>query len=621
MSTAELAGQTAGPAVSAVAVQDLQVAIESTGTPVISEVSFEIARGEIFGVVGESGSGKTTVGLALLGHARRGLRIAGGTVLLGDRDILALDEEQLRRLRGSLVSYVPQDPASSLNPALRIGTQLREVIEAHGNQPDSAVSERVVETMREVALPDDRAFLKRYPHELSGGQQQRVGLAMAFANRPRLIVLDEPTTGLDVTTQAHVLSTVRELATLHDVAALYVSHDLAVVATLAERVAVMYAGRVVEIGGADELFRSAAHPYTRRLVGAIPRLTGGRSLVGIPGHAVSPGRRPPGCSFAPRCTLRIDQCEQAMPPLLPVGPGHAVRCIRAELVLSEAQGRVGDPIDMPGADEAEQPALRLESVAASYGKNEVLHSVSLSLASHECLALVGESGSGKTTIARAVAGLHRNWTGTIALGGTELQRAARQRSTEARRRIAYIFQNPYGSLNPRQTIGQIVGQPLRVFGIASGREADRLIAEMLERVSLTAAYARRYPDQLSGGERQRVAIARALVCDPSVLICDEVTSALDVSVQAAIVELLGSLQRDLGLSMLFITHNLPLVRSIAQRVAVLSQGNIVELGDTGQVLTDPQQPYTRQLLADTPSLETAASEAGVTEPPADVTEA
>jgi peptide/nickel transport system ATP-binding protein len=621
MSAAELAGQTAEPAVSAVAVQDLQVVIDSTGTPVISEVSFEISRGEIFGVVGESGSGKTTVGLALLGHARRGLRIAGGTVLLGDRDILALDEEQLRRLRGALVSYVPQDPASSLNPALRIGTQLREIIEAHGNQPDSAVSERVAETMGEVALPDDRAFLKRYPHELSGGQQQRVGLAMAFANRPRLIVLDEPTTGLDVTTQAHVLSTVRELATLHDVAALYVSHDLAVVATLAERVAVMYAGRVVEIGGAEELFRSAGHPYTRRLVGAIPRLTGGRSLVGIPGHAVSPGRRPPGCSFAPRCTLRIDQCEQAMPPLLPVGPGHAVRCIRAELVLSEAQSRVGDPIDMPAADEAEQPALRLENVAASYGRTEVLHSVSLSLASHECLALVGESGSGKTTIARAVAGLHRNWTGTIAVGGAELQHAARQRSKATRRRIAYIFQNPYGSLNPRQTIGQIVGQPLRVFGIASGREADQLIGEMLERVSLTAAYARRYPDQLSGGERQRVAIARALVCDPSVLICDEVTSALDVSVQAAIVELLGSLQRDLGLSMLFITHNLPLVRSIAQRVAVLSQGNIVELGDTGQVLTDPQQPYTRQLLADTPSLETAASEAGVTEPPADVTEA
>jgi len=463
MNTAELAGQTAEPAVSAVAVRDLRVEIEATGTPVITDVSFEILRGEILGVVGESGSGKTTVGLALLGHARRGLRIAGGSVLLGDRDILTLDEEQLRRMRGSLVSYVPQDPASSLNPALRTGTQLREVIEAHGSQPDSAVSERVAEMMREVALPDDRDFLKRYPHELSGGQQQRVGLAMAFANRPRLIVLDEPTTGLDVTTQAHVLSTVRELAALHDVAALYVSHDLAVVATLARQVAVMYAGRVVEIGDADELFRSAGHPYTRRLVGAIPRLTGGRSLVGIPGHAVSPGRRPPGCSFAPRCSLRIDQCEAAMPPLRMIRPDHAVRCIRAEVVVAGEQGRAGDPIEMPTADKAEAPALRLTDLVALYGRNEVVHSVSLSLAAHECLALVGESGSGKTTIARAIAGLHHNWTGSIALGGAELPPAARRRSSEARRRIAYIFQNPYGARTPRSAI------PARASPRAAGR--------------------------------------------------------------------------------------------------------------------------------------------------------
>jgi peptide/nickel transport system ATP-binding protein len=602
VSTAGRAGPAAEPAASAVDVRDLQVVIEATGTPVISEVSFGIAPGEIFGVVGESGSGKTTVGLALLGHARRGLRIAGGSVLLGGHDILTLGEEQLRRLRGSLVSYVPQDPASSLNPALRIGIQLREVIEAHGNQPGRTVSERVAEMMREVALPDDLAFLKRYPHELSGGQQQRVGLAMAFANRPRLIVLDEPTTGLDVTTQAHVLSTVRELALLHNVAALYVSHDLAVVAALARQVAVMYAGRVVEIGGADELFTSAGHPYTRRLVGAIPRLTGGRSLVGIPGHAVSPGRRPPGCSFAPRCTLRIAECEVAVPPLQAVGPGHAVRCIRAELVITGTRGQAGDPIEMPAADEDEQPALRLENMTATYGRHEVVHSVSMSLAARECLALVGESGSGKTTIARAIAGLHRGWTGSIALDGTELRPAARQRGSETRRRIQYIFQNPYGSLNPRQTIGQIVGQPLKVFGTAGGREADRRIGEMLERVSLTAAYARRYPDQLSGGERQRVAIARALVCDPAVLICDEVTSALDVSVQAAIVEVLRELQEAERLSLLFVTHNLALVRSIADRVAVMHEGRIVELGATDAVLDAPAAPYSRRLLADTPTL-------------------
>ncbi len=616
MTAPELAGPPVEPVAAAVAVRDLQVEVASTGTPVISDVSFGIARGEILGVVGESGSGKTTIGLALLGHARRGLAIAGGSVLLGGRDVLALDDEQRRKLRGSVVSYVPQDPASSLNPALRIGLQLREVLEAHDSGRGDDHFERIAEMMGEVALPDDSRFLRRYPHELSGGQQQRVGLAMAFANRPRLIVLDEPTTGLDVTTQAHVLSTVRELAALHDVAALYVSHDLAVVATLARRVAVMYAGRVVELGTADELFESAGHPYTRRLIGAIPRLTGGRSLVGIPGHALSPGDHPPGCAFAPRCTLRIERCDEALPELRPISGSHAARCIRAELVVTLEQSRVGDPIEMPLAGEGDLPALRLENVIASYGRHEVVHSVNLSLAARECLALVGESGSGKTTIARAIAGLHRGWTGTISLGGAALQTSARSRSGEARRRIQYIFQNPYGSLNPRRTIGQIVEQPLKVFGAARGREADRRVAEMLERVSLTTAYTRRYPDQLSGGERQRVAIARALVCDPTVLICDEVTSALDVSVQAAIVELLGNLQRDLGLSMLFITHNLPLVRSIAQRVAVMSQGNIVELGDVGHVLADPSQPYTRQLLADTPSLETAIADVGLDEPPA-----
>jgi peptide/nickel transport system ATP-binding protein len=295
---------TTADAPSAVRVEDLQIST-TKGTVVVEGISFEIAAGEVLGLVGESGSGKTTVGLALLGHARRGLHITGGTVMLGDRDILRMSDSELRRLRGDLVSYVPQDPASSLNPALRIGTQLSEVLEAHNFKGDQG--ERIAEMMREVALTDDPEYLKRYPHQLSGGQQQRVGLAMAFANRPRLIVLDEPTTGLDVTTQATVLNTVRDLAAAHGVGALYVSHDLAVVAALARRVAVMYSGRVVEMGLADGLFESAAHPYTRRLVGAIPRLTGGRSLVGIPGHAPSPARRPSGCAFGPRCTMHIPQ--------------------------------------------------------------------------------------------------------------------------------------------------------------------------------------------------------------------------------------------------------------------------------------------------------------------------
>jgi peptide/nickel transport system ATP-binding protein len=602
---------------SAVAVQDLQIEIASNHTPVVSGVSFEIGRGEILGVVGESGSGKTTVGLALLGHARRGLRIAGGSVMLGDDDVLQMDEERRRKLRGSLVSYVPQDPASSLNPALRIGIQLREVLEAHDRGgPDHDA--RIAEMMREVALPDEPKFLRRYPHELSGGQQQRVGLAMAFANRPRLIVLDEPTTGLDVTTQAHVLSTVRELATLHDVAALYVSHDLAVVATLARRVAVMYAGRIVELGAADDLFEASGHPYTRRLIGAIPRLTGGRSLIGIPGHAPSPGDRPTGCAFSPRCGLRIEECDLALPDLRPLSPDHSARCIRADVVVAQSRARVGDPIEMPSDVEGAVPALRLDNVTVSYGSHEVVHDINLRLAARECVALVGESGSGKTTLARSIAGLHSDWVGTIALNDTDLPKAARSRSGDARRQIQYIFQNPYGSLNPRRTVGQTIAQPLAVFGTAKGRAADERVAEMLERVSLTKSYAARYPDQLSGGERQRVAIARALVCDPTVLVCDEVTSALDVSVQAAIVELLGNLQRDLGLAMLFVTHNLPLVRSIAQRVAVMSGGSIVEVGDVGHVLTDPSQPYTRQLLADTPSLESATADVGLGDSPTDL---
>jgi peptide/nickel transport system ATP-binding protein len=589
----------------AIVVDRLRVNVRGTKRDIVDDVTFDIAPGEVLGLVGESGSGKTTVGLALLGHTRRGVQIGGGSVRLGDVDVIQLTEPELEHMRGKLISYVPQDPAAALNPALRIGTQLREILDAHDyGKSGEERHQRVFEMMREVALPDEPSFLKRYPHELSGGQQQRVGLAIAFACRPRVIVLDEPTTGLDVTTQAHVLGTVRELAAAHGVAALYVSHDLAVVGTLANRVAVMYAGRVVELGPTLDLFSAAAHPYTQRLIAAIPHLTGGRELIGIGGRAPSPGRRPSGCMFAPRCTFAQERCTVALPELRPIAVGHVVRCVRAEEVRGHTLARSRD-----GAREAhaatQEPILSLSSVSAGYRKRMVVHDVTLQVAPRECLALVGESGSGKTTLARSVAGLHSYRTGEIILNGVALADAARNRPREQRRTIQYVFQNPYGSLNPRRTIGHIIRQPLELFGKASNAENDRKVGEMLDRVSLSASYMDRYPEQLSGGERQRVAIARALVCDPSVLVCDEVTSALDVSVQAAIVELLAGLQRDLGLAMLFVTHNLPLVRSIAQRVAVMSQGRIIELGDVDQVLESPQDPYTRRLLSDTPSLEVA----------------
>jgi peptide/nickel transport system ATP-binding protein len=588
-----------------IVVDRLHIVVEGSGLDIVDDVSFSIAPGEVLGLVGESGSGKTTVGLALLGHSRRGAIIKGGSVRIGDVEVLKLGTLERQRLRGRLISYVPQDPASALNPALRIGTQLREILDAHNYVKTSEERrERIAEMMREVALPDNPKFLRNYPHELSGGQQQRIGLAIAFACRPRVIVLDEPTTGLDVTTQAHVLGTVRDLAAAHGVAALYVSHDLAVVGTLASRVAVMYAGRIIELGPAADMFQAAAHPYTQRLIVAIPHLTGGRELVGIPGHAPSPGRRPPGCAFEPRCTFAIDECRLGVPALRPIAEVHDVRCIRAEEVRMKAPRRSGELPADAGAT-AIQPVLALREVHAGYRGRTVLHDITLEIAPHECLALVGESGSGKTTLARSIAGLHSDRWGQIAFKGTPLAQSARARPREIRRSIQYVFQNPYGSLNPRRTIRQIVSQPLEVFGNVRRDQVDRRVAEMLERVSLTAAYANRFPDQLSGGERQRVAIARALIAEPSVLICDEVTSALDVSVQAAIVELLHGLQRDLGLAMLFVTHNLPLVRSISQRVAVMSHGRIVELGGVTQVLQAPKDDYTSRLLSDTPSLELA----------------
>ncbi len=586
-------------------INGLRLEVEATGHDIVDEVSLSVAPGTILGLVGESGSGKTTVGLAVLAHTRRGVRIAGGQVSCADVSMMSLGSDALRAVRGGTVSYVPQDPASSLNPALTIGTQLREVLDVHSfGSSDADRSARIVEMMEEVLLPTDADFLRRYPHQLSGGQQQRVGLAMAFACRPSVIVLDEPTTGLDVSTQAHVLATVRSLAQLHGVAALYITHDLAVVADLADEVAVMYAGRVVEHGPVREIFSSPVHPYTRHLVAAAPDIAGVNEIQGLPGRAPAPGKRPGGCSFALRCELVTDACHTAMPEVTQVSLGHSVRCVRA----NDAQAAPLRPRILSGAVTT-PTVLSLSHVSAGYQGNVVVHDVSLELHQGECLALVGESGSGKTTVSRSIGGLHREWTGEIQLAGQSLARHSRARTMEQRMKMQYVFQNPYSSLNPRRSVGESILRPLLLAG-GNRSDGERKVARMLEQVALTAGYANQYPNQLSGGERQRVAIARALICEPSVMICDEITSALDVLVQAAIVELLGQLRQELGLSLLFVTHNLPLVRSIADTVAVMNQGAIVELGPTESVIGSPQQEYTQRLIADTPSIEVSRSGIG-----------
>jgi peptide/nickel transport system ATP-binding protein len=579
-------------------VTGLEVRLGRSGSDVVRDVSFAVPAGEVLGLVGESGSGKTTVALALLGHARRGLRITAGQVRLDGVDLLALSPRDLRAARGARVSYVAQDPSSALNPTLRVGTQIREVLRAHteavGNTDD-----RVTEVIREAYLDPTPEMLRRYPHQLSGGQQQRIALAMAFLCRPSLIVLDEPTTGLDVSTQRRVLDTVRSLCHSYGVAAVYVSHDLAVVSGLVSSVAVMYAGRIVEIGSTAQLFGEPVHPYTRGLIAAVPSPERAEVLTGIDGQQPRPGRRGVGCSFTARCGYAIGECTAVAPEPVTVA-GRSVRCLRAWDIRAPHPERL-EVVTEPSAAGG-TPTLSIRELGASYGSTPALSGINLEVPPRACVAIVGESGSGKTTLARCAAGLHGNWTGEITFHGAVLARRARQRDKDVLRRVQYIFQNPYTSLNPRKTVGQIIDQQLKQFTSLSGHERTARVVAVLEDVSLGPDFLSSYPDQLSGGERQRVAIARALVVQPELLICDEVTSSLDVSVQAVIVELLRRIQRERQLAMIFITHNLALVRSIAQSAVVLCQGRVTESGPVEQILKHPAHPYTKRLMEDMPRL-------------------
>ena len=579
-------------------VRGLEIRSGGRGPTVVSGICFAVRPGEVLGLVGESGSGKTTVALALLGHTRRGLSVSGGEIRLDGVDLLRLAPRELRLMRGAKVGYVPQDPAAALNPALRIGYQLQESLRVHPGVAGDPQA-RILEVMREAYLDATPDMLHRYPHQLSGGQQQRVGLAMAFVCRPSLIVLDEPTTGLDVSTQRHILDTMRSLCRSYGVAAVYVSHDLAVVSELVAEVAVMYAGRIVEIGAATALFPKPLHPYTRGLLAAVPTPERAEVLTGIDGQQPRPGHRGPGCAFAPRCDLALDQCRVREPEEVLLA-GRTVRCLR---VTQVAAGKAKRPLltASPPAP-AGEAALSIQGVSASYGSAPALSSIDLDVPRQACVAIVGESGSGKTTLARCITGLHQNWTGDMTFQGARLARGARQRPKQVLKGIQYVFQNPYTSLNPRKTVGQIVAEPLQRFlGLDRGEQIERVVG-VLDDVALGGGFLSRYPDQLSGGERQRVAIARALAVEPDLLVCDEVTSALDVSVQAVIVELLRTVQAQRHLTMIFITHNLALVRSVAQFAVVLRQGEIVEAGPAEQVLARPSSRYTARLMADVPRL-------------------
>ncbi|HEX2247114.1 MAG TPA: ABC transporter ATP-binding protein, partial [Arthrobacter sp.] len=486
------------------------------------------------------------------------VRLAGAAEAVPDGNILDLPESARRKLRGGAISYVPQDPALSLNPAMRIGDQILEVLQVHGyGSSETDRRARTAEVLAEVGLENDMTYQRRYPHQLSGGQQQRVGIAMAFACRPAVMVLDEPTTGLDVTTQALVLATIAQLAELHNVAGLYITHDLAVVAKIADDVVVMLSGEVVEKGPTAQVLYQPQHPYTRKLLASVPDLAGKRRL----------GR---------------------------------ITAITGEQPVVDRQSE--DPLAATATPaKAERKLLEVADLRLAYGSNQVLDGISFTLGQGESMMLLGESGSGKTTLSRCVAGLNEDYAGSVRLIGEDLAAGTRARTAEQRQRIQYVFQSPFSSLNPRRTICESVEMPLQMSGKMGRKERRRRVREALDQVRLGESYLDRRPRDLSGGERQRAAIARALVNAPSLLVCDEVTSALDVSVQASIIDLLRSLQNESGMSMLFVTHNIALARHISQRMAVLQNGRLVELGSTDTVLNDPQHSYTRELLANVPT--------------------
>ena len=573
------------------------------GATVIDGVTMNLQRGEIVCLVGESGSGKTTTALSAFGYCTPGLTISAGDVAV-DGEVIR-GAAQFAAIRGSEVSYVPQNPSTALNPSMRVADAIADTMRGH-SQEGAGRHAAALAMLGRVGLPDSEEFGRRFPHQLSGGQQQRVCIAAALASNPKVLVLDEPTTGLDVVTQARILNELLRLREEEHVAMLYVTHDLAVAAHIADRIMVMYGGYIVEEGPAEEVLRRPRHPYTRGLMAATPDHVVARVLEVMPGAPVDIADRPPGCPFAPRCPQKVEACDAELPVLERHGTNHYVRCPEWTRTASVDWAAQAAAAEREAADLSKPVILKVSDLCAEHrtrsGNVIAANGISFAIRSGECLALVGESGSGKTTIARVMAGLHPTWTGQVLLDGEPLAARARSRTRDQRRRVQMVFQSPTDALNPRHRVSEILSRPTRVLRGLSRAAAAAEVATLLEAVRLPSRYGDRYPRELSGGQRQRVAIARALAADPDVIICDEITSALDVSVQARILELLRDLRQERGLSLLFITHDLGIVATIADEVLVLDQGVICESGKTKTLLASPRNDYTKQLLHSAPSL-------------------
>jgi peptide/nickel transport system ATP-binding protein len=574
---------------------------------VLTDVSLRIRRGESYGLVGESGCGKSTVALAALRYLAGNGRVTAGRIAIAGQDVLALDADALRTLRANAVSMVYQDPAGALNPSLTIARQLSEAFEAAGASADDALA-RAPEMLRRVRIADPGRVMASYPHQLSGGMQQRVVIAMALASNPALLILDEPTTGLDATVEAEVLALIAQLRAESGMAVLFISHDLAVIGRMCDRIGVLYAGRLIEEGATRDVFAQAHHPYTVGLLRCLP--AHGRSkatgpLDTVPGELPAPGTITRGCVYAPRCRLADARCREEAPPPHRMEAPHGERMARCHYHERAIELPFADPADM-GADAACAPGrpavvLRAVDVSRTFGRGakalRALDGVSVELHAGETLGLVGESGSGKTTLAKLLLGLYApDAGGRVELDGEPLPAHVARRSAKQREALRLVFQHPDLSLNRALPVRRLIGRALVHTSGVRTNEPGRLEA-LLDAVRVPVRYLAARARQLSGGLKQRVAIAQAFASEPRVVICDEPTSALDVSVQAAILNLLAKLQRERGVSYLFISHDLDVVRYLADRVMVLYAGRVVETGPADALFGGPCHPYTETLLA------------------------
>jgi len=589
----------------------------------VRDVSFDVHRAQTFGVVGESGCGKSTVAFGIVDFLGPNGKIVGGSIKFQGQELVGRSQEELRKLRGDQISMVYQDPMQALNPSVTIGDQLAEVLTVHRGIPKAEAWDKSIDMLDRVYMPDSANVMKRYPHQISGGQQQRVVIAMALLNNPALLIMDEPTTALDVTVEAVVLDLIEDLKRDFDTAIVYITHDLGVVARVCNSVGVMYAGEMVEVGSVESIYGKPLHPYTQGLMRCVPKLGATKEssiLYPIRGRVPAPKDRPKGaCIFAPRCDYATDRCYNGRPSLREIQPGHDARCFYAEDIDAEAWEPPKDlvPEITPVVEEAQrEPIIRLQNLKTYYEQEsksllslvgaaepmyvKAVDDVSLEVPPGKTLGIVGESGCGKSTLAKTIIGLETPRAGEAEFLGFDLTAPVSQRDVDLIEELQMVFQNPDSTMNPSYTVGQQIGRPLRRFKAVSGDQVRQEVIRLLNAVRLDGSYYSRLPRQLSGGEKQRVGIARAFASRPDLVLCDEPVSALDVSVQAAVLNLLMEIQNEYQTTMMFIAHDLSVVRFFSDYVAVMYLGHLVEIGPAEDIYAPPYQPYTEALLSAVP---------------------